>query len=161
MKLKYYLRGAGIGVVVTTLVLTIAFAFFRPTMSDEDVIARAKQLGMTEQEEDGQETEDIKQTDPEKNSAAAQEGQTGDGEEEQPVEKVAVTIQRGENSAAISQRLQDLGLVDSAAAFDMFLSDQGFDNELRVGTHEIPKDSTFLEIAELLTTKQEETQEEP
>ena len=46
MKLKYYLRGLGIGIIVTTILLMIAFALHKPTMSDADIIARAKQLGM-------------------------------------------------------------------------------------------------------------------
>ena len=44
MKLKYYLRGAGIGVIVTTLILTIALAFEGPTMSEEDIIREAEKL---------------------------------------------------------------------------------------------------------------------
>ncbi len=43
MKLKYYLRGLGIGIIVTTILLMIAFALHKPTMSDADIIARAKQ----------------------------------------------------------------------------------------------------------------------
>ena len=42
MKLKYYLRGLGIGIIVTTILLMIAFALHKPTMSDADIIARAK-----------------------------------------------------------------------------------------------------------------------
>lgn len=47
MKWKYYLRGLGVGIVVTTLVLGVLLADKR-TMTDEEVIARAKALGMTE-----------------------------------------------------------------------------------------------------------------
>ena len=43
MKLKYYLRGLGIGIIVTTILLMIAFALHKHTMSDADIIARAKQ----------------------------------------------------------------------------------------------------------------------
>ena len=59
MKLKYYLRGLGIGIIVTTILLMIAFALHKPTMSDADIIARAKQLGMVmpEDEEPLQDTE--------------------------------------------------------------------------------------------------------
>lgn len=50
MKLKYYLRGVGVGIVVTTLILMISFSL-RPGMSDEQVKKRARQLGMVTQEE--------------------------------------------------------------------------------------------------------------
>lgn len=48
MKLKIYLRGLGIGIVVTALVLGISGG--KSEMSDAEVIARAKKLGMVEGE---------------------------------------------------------------------------------------------------------------
>lgn len=48
MKLRYYLRGLGIGLLVASLILTIAGN--RNTMSDADIKARAAQLGMVEKE---------------------------------------------------------------------------------------------------------------
>ncbi len=50
MKLKYYLRGVGVGIVVATLILMISFSL-KPGMSDEQVMKRARQLGMITQEE--------------------------------------------------------------------------------------------------------------
>lgn len=46
MKLKYYLRGAGVGMIVATLILTISLAFDPYQMSDDQIIAKAKALGM-------------------------------------------------------------------------------------------------------------------
>lgn len=48
MKLKYYLRGLGVGIIVTTLILIIAFSGRK--ISDEEVIKRAGELGMVMQE---------------------------------------------------------------------------------------------------------------
>lgn len=47
MKLKYYLRGLGIGIVVSVLVMTVAFQNRKP-MTDEEIKARASELGMIE-----------------------------------------------------------------------------------------------------------------
>ncbi len=47
MKLKYYLRGLGIGILATVLILGISHSRSKP-MSDEEVIQRAKELGMVE-----------------------------------------------------------------------------------------------------------------
>ncbi len=47
MKLRYYLRGLGIGIVVTALIMTIASGS-EETLSDEEIKARAAQLGMVE-----------------------------------------------------------------------------------------------------------------
>lgn len=45
MRLKYFLRGLGIGIVVTTIILAISHSANRK-MSDSEVIERAKELGM-------------------------------------------------------------------------------------------------------------------
>lgn len=49
MRFKYYLRGAGIGVIAATLILSVAF-LFHDNISDEEVIRRAMKLGMIMQE---------------------------------------------------------------------------------------------------------------
>ena len=47
MKLKYYLRGIGIGMIVTTVILMIAFSVHRERpLSDDEIRERAAQLGM-------------------------------------------------------------------------------------------------------------------
>lgn len=48
MKLKYYLRGLGIGIVVTALLMGFATRG-NQEMSDEEIKARAAELGMVEQ----------------------------------------------------------------------------------------------------------------
>lgn len=51
MKLKYYLRGLGIGIIITTIILMISFSMRKDEISDEEVIERATQLGMVMPEE--------------------------------------------------------------------------------------------------------------
>lgn len=50
MEKKYYLRGLGLGIIVTAVIMGIALSGGTKTreMTDEEVIARAKELGMTE-----------------------------------------------------------------------------------------------------------------
>ena len=48
MKLKYYLRGIGIGVILTATIMGFALGGRKTIMSDAQVIQRAKELGMTE-----------------------------------------------------------------------------------------------------------------
>lgn len=47
MKLKFYLRGLGIGILVTAVIMGIASGRKRQ-MTDEEIKARARELGMTE-----------------------------------------------------------------------------------------------------------------
>ncbi len=46
MKLKYYLRGLGTGILVSTIILMISFQGRTTELSDDEIIARAKSLGM-------------------------------------------------------------------------------------------------------------------
>lgn len=52
MKFKYFLRGFGTGIVFTSIVLLVAFVNVdSDSISDKEIIERAKKLGMTEQKE--------------------------------------------------------------------------------------------------------------
>lgn len=59
MKLKYYLRGLAVGILVTTVVLMIAGKGHGTTMTDDEVIARAKQLGMVMEDSKTGDKEDL------------------------------------------------------------------------------------------------------
>ena len=51
MKLKYYLRGLGIGIIVTTIILMIAYSGNKTEPTDAEIIARAEKLGMVMKED--------------------------------------------------------------------------------------------------------------
>ena len=68
MKLKYYLRGLGIGILVTTVILSLA-GVGRKNMTDEEVVKRAKELGMVESTQlsdlpDQTKTDEVRPTEP-------------------------------------------------------------------------------------------------
>ncbi len=172
MKLKYYLRGAGIALIIMSLIWMISSAFSTTTMSKSQIESEAKKLGMVYPDEkgtiaDNMESEDDKNSE---DNAAAQANGTdanatdanatdanangtdtnGDGA---PVETVEFTISRGETSSIISNHLQEQGIVDNAEAFDNFLTLSNDDNFLQPGTYTITKGSTFEEIANALMGK--------
>lgn len=75
MELKYYLRGLGLGIIVTAVIMGVAHSG-KQTMTDEQVRARARQLGMIEDTvlaaESGANT-DVLQEIPESGQTAASE----------------------------------------------------------------------------------------
>lgn len=78
MRLKYYLRGLGIGIVVTAVIMGVSANRPGPVMTDEQIIARAKELGMVEQEGilaeiAGESVAAVDQTEDEKAEAPKQE----------------------------------------------------------------------------------------
>ena len=216
MNLKYYLRGLGVGIVVTSLILGIGLGSRKETLSNEEIKERARTLGMVEEsitvaeaaaqkEEEAQEkvtadpvpeenaegdAETIVSAEPEvssepavsvsaapeaseePNASAASEPETSaepeagatpeagvkpvadEAEEDSGTapakEIVDITINPGEGSYVISQKLEQSGLIDDAAEYDAYLCDNGYHTKLRAGVHKIPMGSTREEIAKLL-----------
>ncbi len=94
MERKYYLRGLGLGIVVTAVIMGIALS--RPRkMTDEEIIQRAKELGMVEDtylaevDTDGEQTQgeqNIEDMDPEELPAVTQEPESQPSQTEDDLE---------------------------------------------------------------------------
>lgn len=222
MELKYYLRGLGLGIVVTAIIMGIVSSG-SSAMTDEEIIARAKQLGMIEgrvlseatqeeKETSGKDSaDDVKAADgvnaadennpaekdssvqpdavqnenvlpdgdtpsdgnnvvnepeetnaTEDTSAAVLPDDEETGQEEMPEESaqsenadsdapVVVTVGSGDGSYTVSKKLEDVGAVASASAFDTFLCENGYDKRIRAGSYTIPADAGDEQIARMIT----------
>lgn len=173
MKLKYYMRGIGIGVIVTTIILVIAFSFVGNDISDKEVIDRAKKLGMVESSTTmtnstvGNNTNTTKNaingtaaegnqtipgaTNPMPNNNSTQSG-TGDIT---PTDSVEFTIGEGDVSRTVIERLVAMGLVSDYDSFNRYLNEKGLDHNLQNGTFKIKKGISQEDLANLLVTKQQ------
>ena len=81
MKLKYYLGGLGIGIIVIAIVMGIALSGKKETLSDEEIIERAEVLGMVMEGELGPDREDPEQENNSEDPGTTQESQpNGEGE---------------------------------------------------------------------------------
>ncbi len=114
MEKKYYLRGLGLGIIVTAVIMGIALSGGAVTgkMTDEEVIARARELGMTE------DTRLLEPTD--ENQEQKQEEETP-AEAKEPVKKdVAVKAeaeaQKKDAEAAAAAEAQKKDAETAAAA---------------------------------------------
>ena len=172
MRLKYYLRGLGIGIVVTAVIMGVSAERQKPVMTDEQIIARAKELGMVEQEGILAEiagesvvavdqTEEAKAEAPEQEEVKAETPKTETADQEtakpetvQKTSSVVVSIYPGEGSYTVSRKLAALGLVESADIYDKFLCQNGYDKKLCTGNYTITEGATADEIARILTKRQ-------
>lgn len=59
MKITYFLRGLGIGIIFCALVLFFAYKTTPTQMTDEEVVRRAKELGMVEAGESDSQLDDL------------------------------------------------------------------------------------------------------
>lgn len=131
MKLKYYLRGAGIGVIVSTLILMIAFGVYQGKTKETvpaDTENTSQELTIAEalselDTETGTETTDVAVTETGETAAAAEETEiqpgeeaTGPGEEtEEPAETADEPAEEaGETAEAVDEPAVETGEPDEA-----------------------------------------------
>ena len=164
MNLKFYLRGLGIGIVVTALLLSLSSR--NPSeLTDEEIKARAAELGMVEQkvlsdistpepevkptEEPIAESTDKPTTEPTQAPEEDLEVTVTQAPQEpsEQSEVIILTIKSGETSWSISEALYEAGVVESVADFDAYLCQNGYDKTIRTGTFEISTSATYEEIA--------------
>ena len=156
MKLKYYLRGLAVGILVTTIILAISFSQTKKELSDQEVINRAKQLGMvmadsgkiedyredtqteTGQSEQGETEENV--TGDTQNGEEDNEGVTGDNGTV-PGDNGTVT---GDNEGGIGDN--EGGTADNGTGTE----DAGSDTEGKMVTFVISKGQFGRQISESL-----------
>ena len=221
MEKRYYFRGLGLGIIVTAVIMGIALSGSRQgQMTDDEIIARAKKLGMIEDsslltssddeeneaeeagEQDAAEPETVKPpvkldvavADPKPAEASEETPEAGgessadtkseadtkpsadtkpaadtkpsadtnemtkqdDDKKETPSQATSaaaksVTIVSGDGSYTVAKKLAEAGVVNSAASFDTFLCENGYDKRLRTGTFQIPANAGNEQIARIVT----------
>ena len=184
MKLKYYLRGLGVGIVVTAVILTIA-NHLGNKMSDEDIIKRAAKLGMVMKEDESlfpptepetttpeptspspaeHETTAVKPAEPETTTPEPTTPVPTEPETTTPVpaepqtsgvviHTATITVTSGMYSEAVSQRLEEAGIVKNWREFNEYLTSNGYAERLQTGTHSFNSEMDFNEIAEILVSR--------
>ena len=184
MKLKYYLRGLGIGIVVTAVILTIA-NHLGNKMSDEDIIKRAAKLGMVMKEDESlfpptepettepeptspspaeQDTTAVKPVEPETTTPEPTTSVPTEPETTTPVpaepqtsgiviHTATITVTSGMYSEAVSQKLEEAGIVKNWREFNEYLTSNGYAERLQTGTHSFNSEMNFKEIAEILVSR--------
>lgn len=167
MKLKYYLRGLGIGILVTALIMGFTAKDNRP-LTDAEIKAVAAELGMVESDslrladlpQEPTPTPEITpeptkepETTPEPEATTESSGEPAKESETTPESgtDISVTVSAGSGSRTVCNRLEEAGVITDAAEFDKYLCDQGYSKRICVGTFEIPADASWEEIAKIIT----------
>ena len=179
MKLKYYLRGLGIGILVTAVIMGVTQGSRKETLSDREIRERAAALGMVEpgnsladleaaetpvatEIPEAIETPAATKTPEAAETSAATEAlaatetpevtarPTQRPAEEEEGSSYTFEIQAGDSSYQVAYRLQQAGLVADARDFDNYLCSKEYDRKLKTGSYEIPETATEEEISEIL-----------
>lgn len=181
MKLKYYLRGLGMGIFVTALILIIAHNV-NDGVSDAEIIRRAKALGMVMSTEDNlfsdetstadknnetttenQSTENLTTETSTTEAPTTEEPTTEEPTTEEPttetptteatptVKEFTFTVERGMFSEAVTRLLVQGGIITNEAEFNQYLSDTGYDEKIQTGVFTVNSGMSYEEIAKILS----------
>lgn len=173
MKFKYFLRGMGVGFLFCSLIFVAAYQTSpNKLLTDEDVIARAKELGMIEaptkmeellNEQTTEATTESTTEEPttesiteEPTTEATTEEVTTEATSEEPSTEqkevsAKITIKRGMQSITVARMLEREGIITDADDFDRYLNKHGYSTKLRVGTYTVKNSYSYEKLAKILT----------
>ena len=164
MKMRYFLRGLGVGVLLATLLLCISY---RGQNSENSIIKQAKELGMqfpektpdtliqpsqaaTGQAVAVQSKKPVRTKTPD--STAAQKATKEPKETQKPSEKTrSFTVRSGLLSSSVSRELKEAGFIKDADKFDHYLEKSGLAKKLIAGDYKIPVGASQEEVARIIT----------
>ncbi len=171
MKRKYFIRGLGVGIILSALILCI---FYRQSDSDISIVRQAKELGMdfVEHKNDKEIAEGITQgavdipqkseppaaasTTPEKEKQGKENKEMSSTKKAKTKKSVAktaeITIERGDATIAVANRLERNGIIKSAEDFRDFMVQNGYTERINVGTFSIPIGADFSEIVKIIVS---------
>jgi len=176
VKLKYYLRGLGIGIIVTTIILVSCFSMQKPKMTDAQIIEKASQLGMimpeqdsvvaaetettepeetqqkNEQQETEQQTEVPKEqaTEETQQDAPSEDTENAENEESAQQEPFTLVVNRGDVCRTMCENLAANGVIDDSEGLRKYLSEVGYASFISAGTYQIPYHASYEEITNIL-----------
>lgn len=172
MRLKYYLRGLGLGIIFTCVILMI---FSNGNKSkDTSVVEDSNGIELTEavgndfdsNEEEEQSVTDESNND-ENDSNSNDEIQSLDENINKPIddqtvneitgdsgelesEYVSLVIEQGDIARNVAEKLYEDGIINDVEAFRKYLGETGVSHTLHAGEYQIKVGATFEEIVEAL-----------
>lgn len=163
MKLKYYLRGLGIGLIITTVMLTIsnnvrtANAQFEEKLAQNEttgsVIAFTTAAAQTEPETTSSDqtasSDEVEATTV--STVAATQEQT-DAQTPPPAgEKVTITLKDIYYATQAADLLYEAGVITDRGEFIQYMQDSGYATRIKEGAYEIAVGESYENIAKMIT----------
>lgn len=156
MKLKYYIRGVGMGVVVTTIILTIAFNIRQQdtaggmesqgqTNNLDNILGSVTEPSTEKQSESVSEpvTETVSE------SASIEETATQTEPVQEPV-TIDVDLTGLVSSEQVSNLLAQVGIISDAADFNNYMAVHGYDVKIWPKAYTLTKGSDYETIARII-----------
>lgn len=181
MRLKYYLRGLGLGIIFAVIIMMIGFHDNKQSMSDTEIIEKAKTLGMVEaknisgtvadeynsektdssaanSDASSQKTETEQDSQMQDSQTAQEDTQQEDTQpaadaKQETVTTYTISVTSQDTCRTIAEKLKALNLVDDAEQFRIYMGQKGADHFIADGEHVIPQGASYDDIITILTQK--------
>lgn len=159
MKLKYHLRGLGIGFILATIILMISNLFVNNNNGNNHVSDNKETSGSviaytTQADENNSDKKDEKKTESAKDSTKESASQgTTQTETLYSREGNTVTV-KFENviyGTAAAELLYKAGVIDDENSFAFYLQNSGYDAIIRDGLYQINIGDSYENIAKIIT----------
>ena len=182
MRLKYYLRGLGLGIIFAVIIMMIGFHDNKQSMSDTEIIEKAKTLGMaeaknisgtvadeydssatnsdassqkaeTEQDSQMQDSQTAQEDTQQEATQPAADAKQETVEPQDAVTTYTISVTSQDTCRTIAEKLKALNLVDDAEQFRIYMGQKGADHFIADGEHVIPQGASYDDIITILTQK--------
>ncbi len=177
---KWFLRGLGLGIVVTALLLCI---IYRNVENNKSIIREAKELGMVFPEDEtasvekdaeqfvAQGTQQVQDeaTEVSETAVEAQEETKESKKDKEAKEKIekskkdmkevstyhgkeqTFVVRNGLLSSSVSREMEEAGIIEDSKDFDKYLEKKGYGKMVRSGKYKIPQGADYETIAKIIT----------
>ncbi len=181
MNLKYYIRGIGVGILFTAVVMSVAFHIFpNKKLTDAQIKERATELGMVEKTADGSlndllttpteaptttpaQTNTPAPTDtptptdtpaPTKTPASEDTSKEGNSKDTSNASgAIEINITQGMTSEQVSKLLKEKGIIEDSAAFSQYLVINNYTKSIKIGKFQLKAFTTYKDIVNLIIDK--------
>lgn len=173
MRFKYYIRGFGFGMILTTIVLIVSFKL-HGEMTDDQIRKEAMKLGMVENvdtqknpsdnkvpiekntENDESVKTDTQKPDTQKPDTQKEpdstivDTQKPDTQTPETTTSIKLTIENGDSCRMVAEKLYANNLIDDVEKFREYIRKNKWANDFHTGVYMIPVGSSYDDIAKIL-----------
>ncbi|MHB8172275.1 MAG: endolytic transglycosylase MltG [Thermincolia bacterium] len=150
-----FLRGLGVGMIIASL-LIIGWPPGRPSMTQQQILDQARQLGMVTKEEATQKANQMVKEAQAKTKKEEEKKPQAPKPEIKPTTpppaiNISITIPKGSSSTEIGDILLKAGVINNKQEFLNFVNQKKAASRFRIGTYQLQKGMTLEELVTVLT----------
>lgn len=184
LKLRYFIRGLGIGIVFTAIVMSLSLQASRSriirenALTKEEIMEKAMGYGMildssedttpveendsSKEEQDQEENDDKGVASSDKDNVESEVDSTKEVTDDSSdkddsvisIEYTPIKITLGMTATDVGKLLKEKKIIEDTDEFCNYISEQGYSSKIQTGNYLIPVSATYKKIADIITKKQ-------